>query len=172
MNSGTARMIFAILLFGLIITACERAATPSPAEAPAETASASEAPPEAAQSDPAPSRYDIYAPVSLTADLGHLSENQKKMIPILIEASKIMDGLFWQQAWGDKEELLAGIEDPKQRRFAEINYGPWDRLDGDKPFIEQYGDKPLGARFYPEDMSKEEFEAWEQDAVMQKAASN
>jgi len=74
-----------------------------------------------------------------------------------------MDDLFWKQAYGDREAYLAGIEDPAQHRFAEINYGPWDRLAADQPFIEGAGDKPLGARFYPEDMSKEEFEAWDQD---------
>ena len=51
----------------------------------------------------------------------------------------------------------------RQRRFAEINYGPWDRLAADQPFIENYGAKPLGAQFYPEDMSKQEFEAWQQE---------
>ncbi len=51
-----------------------------------------------------------------------------------------------------------------ERRFAEINYGPWDRLDADQPFIESYGAKAAeGAQFYPADMSKEEFEAWEQE---------
>jgi hypothetical protein len=44
-----------------------------------------------------------------------------------------------------------------------MNYGPWDRLDADRPFVEGYGPKPPGARFYPEDMTKEEFEAWEQE---------
>jgi hypothetical protein len=73
-----------------------------------------------------------------------------------------MDELFWQQSWGDKQALLSAIEDPAARRFAEINYGPWDRLAGDQPFIERHGPKPLGARFYPEDMTKAEFEAWEQ----------
>ena len=108
-------------------------------------------------------RFDIYSTFRLTADLGHLSENQRNMIPLLIEAAKIMDGLFWQQAYGDREALLEGIQDPKKRRFAEINYGPWDRLDGNQPFVEGYGAKPPGARFYPEDMTREEFEAWEQE---------
>jgi len=74
-----------------------------------------------------------------------------------------MDDLYWKQAYGDKEALLSGIEDPARRRFAEINYGPWDRLAADQPFIEGAGPKPLGARFYPEDMSKAEFEAWDQE---------
>ena len=109
-----------------------------------------------------PSRFDIYATVRLTADLGSLSERQKQMIPLLIEASQIMDDLFWKQAYGDKEALLSSIEDPAARRFADINYGPWDRLAEDQPFVEGAGPKPLGARFYPEDMSKAEFEAWSQ----------
>jgi hypothetical protein len=101
--------------------------------------------------------------VRLTADLSQLSDEQKQMVGLLIEASKIMDELFWQQAWGDRDSLLTNIEDPAARRFADINYGPWDRLAGDQPFIESYGPKPPGARFYPEDMTKEEFEAWDQE---------
>ena len=84
------------------------------------------------------------------------------MVRLLIEAAQITDDIFWQQVWGDREELLAGIDDPKARQFAIYNYGPWDRLDNDQPFLEQYGPRPPGARFYPEDMSKAEFEAWDQ----------
>jgi len=117
----------------------------------------------AAQTDSAASRYDIYATVALTADLSSLSAAQKEMIPLLIDASQIMDNLFWQQAWGNREQLLDAIENPAQRRFADINYGPWDRLANDQSFIEGIGPKPLGARFYPQDMTKEEFEAWDQE---------
>ena len=109
-----------------------------------------------------PSRFDIYAPVELNADLSSLSENQRKMIGLLIEASQIMDQLFWLQSYGPAQELLSGIDDSAARTFADINYGPWDRLNDNKPFIEGYGDKPLGAEFYPEDMTKNEFESWEQ----------
>lgn len=104
-------------------------------------------------------RFDIYKQVKLTSDLSHLSSNQKKMIAVLIDASKIMDELFWRQAYGDKDSLLKSIEDPQARRFAEINYGPWDRLDGDKPFVAAAEEKPLGATFYPNDMTKEELAA-------------
>ena len=104
-------------------------------------------------------RLNIYAPVQLTADLSALSARQKQMLPLLIAASDIMDDLFWLQAYGDREEFLAGIRDDATRRFAAINYGPWDRLDGDKSFMPDVGPKPAGARFYPEDMTREEFEA-------------
>jgi hypothetical protein len=110
-----------------------------------------------------PSRFDIYAEVGISADLSHLSDNQKEMIGLLIEAGKITDDIFWKQVWGDKEELLNSIGDPKARRFALYNYGPWDRLAADQPFIESFGPRPPGARFYPEDMTKEEFEAWSQE---------
>lgn len=106
-------------------------------------------------------KLDKYVSVKLTTDISKLSDNQKKMIPILIEAAKIMDDIFWQEAYGDKESFLSSISDEKSRRFAEINYGPWDRLAGNEPFIDGVGAKPLGANYYPTDMSKEEFEAAE-----------
>ena len=102
-----------------------------------------------------------YTNVKLTSDLSVLSNNQKKMIPILIEAGKIMDKLFWYEAYGDQEQLMQSIPNEKFQQFAKINYGPWDRLDGNKSFIESYGVKPAGANFYPADMTKEEFEALE-----------
>ena len=146
----------------LLLAACQQAEPPAPAEqAPEAIAQPAAAPPEAPAAQP--SRFDIYATVRLTADLSNLDEQQKQMIPLLIEASKIMDELYWLQAMGDRESFLAGVEDPRARRFAEINYGPWDRLAADQPFIENYGAKPLGAQFYPEDMSKQEFEAWQQE---------
>jgi hypothetical protein len=104
-------------------------------------------------------RLDIYKTVTLSADLSHLSSNQKQMLSLLIEASDIIDGLFWQQAFGqDKTTFLASISDEKVREFARINYGPWDRLNGDKAFLTNTADKSHGAQFYPADMTKAEFE--------------
>ncbi|QDP02910.1 dipeptidyl-peptidase 3 family protein [Thalassotalea sp. PS06] len=104
-------------------------------------------------------RLNIYQEVELNADLTHLSDNQRKMLSLLIDASKIMDELFWLQAYGEgKKDLLKQIKDPEVKRFVKINYGPWDRLDGDKPFLTSVESKPEGAQFYPADMSKEEFE--------------
>ena len=104
-------------------------------------------------------KMDIYEPITLTADLSHLSDNQKKMLALLIEASDIMDDLFWKQSFGqDKGSFLAAIEDAKARQFAEINYGPWDRLNGDRPFLKGFEAKRPGAEFYPSGISKEVFE--------------
>ena len=102
---------------------------------------------------------DNYAEFTLTSNLSHLSSNQKKMLPILIEIATIMDELFWLQTYGEKNKLLRSIESPSLQRLVEINYGPWDRMEGDKAIIAKYGEKALGANFYPKDMSKEEFES-------------
>lgn len=102
-------------------------------------------------------RLDIYTTVALTADLSTLSDNQKQMLVKLIDASKIMDDLFWQQSFGEKKsDFLAKISDDKVKKYADVNYGPWDRLDGDKAFLTGYEKKPLGAQFYPADITKEE----------------
>ena len=156
----TKIFVSAILLAGLL-TACEKD-TPVVSVAPAETAPAETAVTAPVETE-TPSRFDIYAEVGLTTDLSQLSDNQRQMIGLLIDAAKITDTIFWQQVWGDKDELLDSIDDDKMRRFAFYNYGPWDRLAADQPFIESYGPRPPGARFYPEDMTKAEFESWQQE---------
>jgi hypothetical protein len=98
--------------------------------------------------------------VQLTTDVSQLSDEEKQLIPILIEAAKQMDEIFWLESYGDKDTLLPRIEDEKARNFASINYGPWDRLNNNEPFLEGVGTKPAGANFYPHDMTKEEFESW------------
>ncbi len=105
-------------------------------------------------------RPEIYAEFTLTADLSYYTDNQLEMIGLLIEASQIMDDLFWKQAYGDDYEAwLASIGVDDTRRFADQNYGPWDRLNNNMPFIEGVGAKSPGANFYPADMTREEFDA-------------
>ncbi len=104
-------------------------------------------------------KLNSYAPVKLTTNIDNLTENERKMIPLLINAAEIMNDLYWEQAYGDKNELLAGIADENLKEYVKINYGPWDRMEGNKPFIDGFGEKPKGANFYPSDMTKEEFEA-------------
>lgn len=97
-----------------------------------------------------------YTTVRLTADLDKLTASERQMIPLLIDAARSMDSIYWRQAFGHRDSLLQSIQDPGTRRYAEINYGPWDRLDGNAPFITGVGPKPSGAGFYPRDMTKEE----------------
>jgi len=109
-------------------------------------------------------KLDIYKTVTLSADLKHLSNQQKQMLSLLIEASDIIDGLFWRQALGQsKASFLSSISDSKVKKFASINYGPWDRLNGDKAFLSNTSPKAHGAQFYPQDITKSEFEAAELD---------
>ncbi len=102
-------------------------------------------------------KLNKYTSFKLTTDVSKLSENQRKMLPILIKAADKMNELFWYEAYGNKTTLFAKIKDDATKKFAEINYGPWDRLDGNKFFVEGIGEKPKGANYYPVDMTKEEF---------------
>lgn len=101
-----------------------------------------------------------YTTFKLTSNLNVLTENERKMLPILIKAASIMNKLFWFEAYGDKNQLLDSISNEDTKKFIEINYGPWDRLDGNKPFVDGFGNKPAGANFYPTDMTKVEFDVF------------
>jgi hypothetical protein len=103
-------------------------------------------------------RLPIYEKVRLSTDLNLLTPNERQVLPLLIEAAQIMDELFWKQAYPQRDSLLATIKDEKTKDFVRINYGPWDRLNGDKPFVAGVGVKPLGVNFYPADITKEELE--------------
>ena len=104
-------------------------------------------------------KVNEYVKVKLSADLSGLTENEKKMLPFLFEAAEVMNEIYWTQAYGDKNELLGKVKSEEAKKLIEINYGPWNRIDGNKPFIEGVGEKPAGANFYPKDMTKEEFDA-------------
>jgi len=103
-------------------------------------------------------KINQYTKVKLTTDMSKISDNEKKMLVHLIKAVQYMDPAFWQQTYGDKQELMNRIDDELTKQYAEINYGPWDRMDDNKPFVKGFGPKPAGANFYPQDMTKEEFE--------------
>ncbi len=111
------------------------------------------------EKSPLQQKVDEYARFTLTTDLTKLTPKEKEMLPLLIQAAEIMDELYWQQAWGDIKALPDSLTDSAAIAFFNINYGPWDRLDGNKPFVAGVGEKPAGANFYPADMTKEEFEA-------------
>ena len=141
---------------GLVLSACENK------RPVAETTEIkTEAPDDKTDSLGVQHRLDKYVTVKLSANLSQLTENERKMLPLLIDAAKIMDDIFWYEAYGNRDSLLQAAPDARTRRFIEINYGPWDRLDNNKPFLAGVGAKPEGANFYPTDMTKEEFERTE-----------
>ena len=105
---------------------------------------------------------DKYAEYTLTTNIDHLSDNEREMLRLLFEAADIMDGLFWNENYGVKDELMARIGDNTDiKKLATIAYGPWDGLDGNKPFVDGIGPKPAGAQFYPADMTEEEWNAFD-----------
>jgi hypothetical protein len=103
-------------------------------------------------------KLKMYKEVQLFADLSFLSNKEKTIIPKLHQVAELMDEIYWMQAYGDKNSLLEMQLSNDERKFIEINYGPWERLNNDEPFIGGIGPKPDGANFYPVDMTKEEFE--------------
>lgn len=126
-----------------------------------------------AQKKPAPGDTDLakkirrFSPTELTASTAHLSTNDRKALAKIIEAAKLMDQLFLRQVWSGNEALKKKLESDKtpagQLKFHYflINDGPWSRIDSKQPFIDGVPhEKPLGANHYPEDMTKEEFNAW------------
>ncbi len=97
-------------------------------------------------------RLNQYAVIPLTSDLSKLSEKDKEMLSLLINACKIMDEIFWMQAYGIKDSLYASLKNPEEAKLCDINYGPWDRLNSNEPFLESFSKKPIGAGFYPSDI--------------------
>ncbi|GAB3104005.1 dipeptidyl-peptidase 3 family protein [Lysobacter terrae] len=101
-----------------------------------------------------------YAVVPLKADLSHLDDNTRRMVAKLVQAADVMNELAWKQSWnGDRAALLAQAPDEATRALVNVNFGPWDRLNEDTPFVPGIKPRPPGGPFYPIDMSKEEFEA-------------
>lgn len=100
------------------------------------------------------SRIKIYEKVKLSTNLNQLTASERKVLPLLIQAAAIMDDLFWKQAYPQRDSLLNVVKDETTKEFIRINYGPWDRLNGDKPFVAGIGPKSETGTFYPANMTK------------------
>ena len=106
-------------------------------------------------------KVDEYAVFELKSNLiNTLSANEKELVKIFIEIGDVMDEIYWDQYFGKENRAsLDTLTDPAMRAFANIQYGAWDRLNDEKPFLPGYGERPHGANFYPADMTEEEFAA-------------
>ena len=105
-------------------------------------------------------KVDEYAVVKVSSPLmDNLSDKDRQVLNLFRQAGKVIDGLFWKQTFGDPD-FASSLNDEAERMYAGINYGPWDRLDDNRPFIPGYGEKPLGANYYPADITAEEFAAF------------
>jgi hypothetical protein len=107
-----------------------------------------------------------FAPTVMTANTMRLSPNDRKALQKIIAAAKLYDSLYLRQIWSGNESLLKKLEADKtllgqqRRHYFKINQGPWSQLDENEPFISGVPRRPPGANFYPEDMTKDEFNSW------------
>ena len=100
-----------------------------------------------------------YATVKLGTDTTVLTPDERKMLPLLIDAAREMNAPFWMETYGDKDSLMRHVTGADARQLVEINYGPWNRLANNAPFVPEIGAKPAGANYYPAGMTKEEFDS-------------
>lgn len=105
-------------------------------------------------------RVAEYAYYDLRTDVSKLSENDKQLIPIFIQIADIMDQLFWKQTYGDPADFKK-LKDATVRDYVMINYGPWDRLDDNKSFVDGIGAKPDACNYYPQDITPEEYASYD-----------
>src|SRR3954463_11860883 len=107
-----------------------------------------------------------FAPTEMTADLSSLSDNDRRVVAKLVQASKIVDGLFLRQVWAGNDAMLADLardQSPDGRarlHYFLINKGPWSRIDHDAAFVPGAPPKPAGANYYPAGASKGDLERW------------
>src|SRR5687768_8534373 len=107
-----------------------------------------------------------FAPVEIGADISALPASESAALAKMVEAARLMDGLFLQQVWAGNPALLvqlAGDRTPlgqARLHYFLINKGPWSRLDHDAAFVPGVPGKPAMANYYPEDATKEEIEKW------------
>ena len=108
-----------------------------------------------------------FAPVDLRIDTNHLSKGDLAALAKLIEAARVIDRIFFRQLWSGNSALEAKlIEDHSGLGRARLDYfllnkGPWSDLDNHQAFLPDVPPrKPEGANFYPETMTREEFETW------------
>jgi Peptidase family M49 len=144
-----------VLMLVTLLAALDGCSQPAPPPAAAAAADVM-----TAAVDDVPARLAGLATVRLTADLSVLSAKERQMLPLLIDAANEMDGIYWQQSWGDSVPLLDGVGDNTAlRRLLAYNYGPWDKLDDFKPLVSGVPARPPGGALYPADVTAAELDA-------------
>jgi hypothetical protein len=149
------RRLLTFLLVSTIMATAQK--PPAPASSPTSFPNADELNQMAAR----------FAPVNLEVDLSSLSAGDKKALAKLIDAGRIVNHIFMRQFWSGDLALYQKLQQDKSAlgkarlHYFWINKGPWSEIDEHKAFLPGVpAKKPAGANFYPEDMTKEEFEAW------------
>src|SRR5213078_2756221 len=107
-----------------------------------------------------------FAPTIMTANTARLSPNDRKVLQKIIAAAKLYDSLYLRQIWSGNETLLKKLQAEKtplgrmRLHYFMINKGPWSQLDDNEPFVAGVPRRPPQANFYPDDMTKDEFNSW------------
>ncbi len=106
-----------------------------------------------------------FAPIEIKYDSSLLDDKQKAVVKNLFMASEMMDSIYLNQFYSKNEDIAEKLKnsdsevDKLKLDYFNIMGGPFDRLDKYKPFIGNQ-QMPQGANYYPEDMTKEEFNSW------------
>ncbi len=111
---------------------------------------------------PVAERLESYAPITIEVPWEVLEKKDMEVLKELYLASRQMDTIFLEQVYRGNFEVLQDLRekgDQELLKFFKINFGPWDRLASDRPFIGTQP-KPEGANYYPPDMTREEFKSW------------
>ena len=156
----THKHAIALVLVSAAVAACT-------GEAPVKESTA----PPAAPASPLRTMAARFAPAEIGADLGALPDNERQALARLVDAARIMDGLFLGQVWSGNDAMLeslarravrdrAGTEAGDMLHYFLINKGPWSRLDHNKPFVPGAPAKPESANFYPAGATKDEIQKW------------
>jgi hypothetical protein len=107
-----------------------------------------------------------FAPTVMTASTARLSPGDRKALQKIIAAAKYYDALFLRQIWSGNDALHAKLQADKsplgrlRLHYFMINKGPWSQLDDNEPFIEGVAARPPQANFYPDNITKDEFNSW------------
>ena len=146
------------------------AASACTGETPVKESTSPGATPATRQASPLSTMIARFAPADIKADIGSLPDNERQALAKLVDAARIMDGLFLEQVWAGNDALLeslarrtvpeANVADADVLHYFLINKGPWSRLDHHKPFVAGVPAKPESANFYPAGASKEEVQKW------------
>ena len=108
----------------------------------------------------------LFAPVEISSTLSGLPESERRTLAKILEAARVMDGLFLEQVWAGNPSLLLELKADRSARgrarlnFFLVNKGPWSRLEDNEPFIPGVPTKPEGASYYPANATRDEVAAW------------
>lgn len=108
-----------------------------------------------------------YAPAEMRVDTSHLAPGDQQAMAKLLEAARVVDDLFITQLWSGNAALRKKLQADNsplgeaRLHYFELNKGPWSDLDAHAAFVPDVpAHKPAGANFYPEDLTRDEFDTW------------